>query len=391
MRCTVNLVLLNGIGLKRPVAPPVPRVFKHTRYGASVWALYLFQRFGLHQTVGNICRFTSAFELPLSGTTLVSQNHGFVKLFRTVYQALLEHLSGAEIIYGDETGWPLQHAGAGGGGQHQRAWLWMLGTAQVVCLHIDPHRSADAAQPLYRGFEQPRSPPVVLVCDRYSVYLKLADQFGLTLQHCWAHLRRDFIAVATGRDALQPWCDQWLDRIGALYQCNYERLEHFDETLPVNQQNTQFTACHQRLENLMDEFFSTARRELHNLTSECAQYQPLNSATTYQRQFSVFVQQPKVCLDNNFSERMIRDSVISRQLSFGSKGDIGAQLTAYMVSIIATLRLNDIRVYDWLLDYLNACAANGGQPPADLSAWLPWHMAPERRAQLKVGYNAQAP
>ena len=85
---------------------------------------------------------------------------------------------------------------------------------------------------------------------------------------------------------------------------------------------------------------------------------------------------------------MIRDSVIARHLSFGSKGDIGAQLTAYMVSIIATLRLNDIRVYDWLFDNLSACAANGGQPSADLSARLPWHMAPEWRAQFKVGYHA---
>jgi hypothetical protein len=36
----------------------------------------------------------------------------------------------------------------------------------------------------------------------------------------------------------------------------------------------------------------------------------------------------------------------------------------------------------WLSAFLQACAEHGGQSPRDLSAFLPWQMAPERRAEL---------
>src|SRR2546428_2011 len=36
----------------------------------------------------------------------------------------------------------------------------------------------------------------------------------------------------------------------------------------------------------------------------------------------------------------------------------------------------------WLSTFLQACAENGGTCPTDLSAFLPWHMTPERREEL---------
>ncbi len=44
-------------------------------------------------------------------------------------------------------------------------------------------------------------------------------------QHFGSHLRRNFINAAAGRDDLDDWSEQCLDRIGHLYQLNYGRLE----------------------------------------------------------------------------------------------------------------------------------------------------------------------
>jgi transposase len=56
-----------------------------------------------------------------------------------------------------------------------------------------------------------------------------------------------------------------------------------------------------------------------------------------------------------------------------------------MFSLFMTLRLWGINPRTWLTAYLEACAANGGQPPASLSAFLPWTMDADRLAQMRRG------
>ena len=55
-----------------------------------------------------------------------------------------------------------------------------------------------------------------------------------------------------------------------------------------------------------------------------------------------------------------------------------------MYSIIGTLKMNGIDVLRWLEEWLETCAANGGRPPEDLSAWLPWSMSEERKRALSI-------
>ena len=82
------------------------------------------------------------------------------------------------------------------------------------------------------------------------------------------------------------------------------------------------------------------------------------------------------------AERLIRGPVIGRRLSFGSDSETGATLAALMYSVIAAPTLNRIDVPRWLEAWLEACARNGGQPPADPSPWLPWSMDDARRCEL---------
>ena len=93
---------------------------------------------------------------------------------------------------------------------------------------------------------------------------------------------------------------------------------------------------------------------------------------------SVFVDRPRVPLDNNLAERLLRGPVIGRRLSFGSDSETGARFTALMYSVVGTLRLNGIDVQRWLTAWLAECAHNGARPPSDLSPWLPWSRSEER-------------
>ena len=110
----------------------------------------------------------------------------------------------------------------------------------------------------------------------------------------------------------------------------------------------------------------------------------LHSLLEYEAGLRVFVQRPEVPPDNNAAERALRGAVIARYTSFGSGSADGAQLTERMYSIYATLQLAGLNPYTWTRDYLEACARNGRQRPADLGPWLPWRMDAARRAELSL-------
>ncbi len=42
--------------------------------------------------------------------------------------------------------------------------------------------------------------------------------------------------------------------------------------------------------------------------------------------------------------------------------------------------LNDLNPLKWLQACFEACARNGGRPPDDVEAFLPWHMPEEQKA-----------
>ncbi len=51
-----------------------------------------------------------------------------------------------------------------------------------------------------------------------------------------------------------------------------------------------------------------------------------------------------------------------------SASETGAELAGHLYSVFGTLALAGLRPYPWLMDYLRACAASGGRPPADARA-----------------------
>ena len=113
-----------------------------------------------------------------------------------------------------------------------------------------------------------------------------------------------------------------------------------------------------------------------------AQGKALYSLLAHEDGLGVFVLDPRVTPNNNTAERALRGAVIGRKTSFGSGSEQGARLTALLYSAYGTLQLWGLNYYAWTLDYLDACARNGGRAPEDLAPWLPWSMDERRRAQL---------
>ena len=357
-------------------APPVPRLFPRTPYGISFWARFLFEHCACFRPVRRVAAWFSSHGLAVSPGTLANSRKRFAALFETLYEAILAHQNDAALRHADETSWRVQELR--GEERSSRAWLWTSVSADAVCFHIDASRSAEAGLKL---FAEARS-DTVIVCDRYSAYKRLVSLLGglVILAFCWSHARRDFIDCAAGQERLTQWCQGWIERIAEIYLLNDTRLKHYDPGLEL--QTPAFGAAQGALEKAVQRLFADAEAELAALPDTAREGKALRSLVNHREGLCVFVDNPLVPMDNNTAERILRAPAIGRGLSFGSDSEDGARFTAIMYSVVGTLSMNGIDVLRWLEAWLKACAENGGQPPADLSPWLPWSMSEERRREL---------
>ena len=359
-------------------APPVARLFDNTPYGVSVWVCLLYERFVCCRPLHRVAAWLADMGLAISPGTLADSTKRFVPLFEPLAKAILAHQNEAPLRHADETSWRVQAYREKG--RSSRAWLWTSVSDDAVYFHIDPSRSAEVAMKLFGSVKD----IVVLVCDRFSAYKKLARELGgkVILQWCWAHQRRSFIDCAAGHVRLRRWCQRWIERIALIYRLNEARLKHYDRAHTLERQSPTFDVAHAKLKKAVDELFAAAEAELAGLTDRARRAKPLRSLLNHREGLCVFVDKPFVPMDNNRGELSLRAAVIGRRLSFGSDSEKGAGFTATMYSVAGTLAINGIDVRRWLQEWLTACAENGGKPPDDLSPWLPWSMSEERRREL---------
>ncbi|MYG52176.1 MAG: IS66 family transposase [Rhodospirillaceae bacterium] len=360
------------------IVPPPVRLFTRTPFGISVWARILYERFACFRPLRQVAAWMTDQGLAMAPGTVASSVRRFLPLFAPLGEAILAHQDEMAVRHGDETGWRIQALGETGGSR--RAWLWISVSADAVYYHIDSSRSAEAAMKLFGSVKG----TVFLVCDRYSAYIKMARELDgkVILCWCWIHQRRDFIECAAGQVKLRQWCEDWIERFASVFRLNKERLKHYDPALALELQSPAFDAAHAALKKAVEQLFAQGEAELADLPDTARQGKALRSLLKHREGLSVFVDNPLVPMDNNLPERELRRAVIGRRLCFGSDSEDGAGFTATMYSVFATLVLNGINVLRWLEAWLEACAENGGQPPEDLSPWLPWTMSEERKLEF---------
>jgi transposase len=97
-----------------------------------------------------------------------------------------------------------------------------------------------------------------------------------------------------------------------------------------------------------------------------------------------FVDDPRIPMDNNISERRLRGPALGRKNYYGSGAVWSGHLAAALFSILATLKLWQLNPRRWLLWFLQSCAEAGGKAPQDIQSFLPWNLSPEKRSELST-------
>jgi transposase len=225
----------------------------------------------------------------------------------------------------------------------------------------------------------------VLEVDRYSAYKTMAQVKSglLVLAFCWAHVRRDFVGVGKSWSELTPWALAWLRRIRRLYQVNRERLQHTPGSAKFPEQDVLLRQAIEamRIETLRELSDPTLRRPCRKV---------LESLEEHWQGLVRFVEDPRIPMDNNASERAGRGPAVARKNFYGSGSLWSGRLTVAMFSLLATLTRWNINPRKWLTWYLENCAAAGGKAPEDIEPFLPWNLSAERQATLAMRNPAPA-
>lgn len=350
-------------------APPPLRLIEKSPYDISFWVEVMLAKYRYGQPLHRFSQQLEDRGLPVSSGTIVGGLERLAPLFEPVMEAFYVKQMSETLFWNDETRWEVFEAVEGK--TTTRWYLWVTRSETVIYFNIDPSRSGAVPGAHFAGLQ---GEMVIIICDRYSAYKKLARLSEVVvLAFCWAHMRRDFLGSAHHTE-LEEWVLHWKAQIGLLYHYNRERLQHWVPERALTEQSEEFNSHHAAVKNLLEQMHQEAAAEVDKEASP----ELSRAAATQQRKvcksllehwegLTRFVENPQVPLDNNLAENAQRGPVVGRKNYYGSGSIWSASLAAMLFSLFGTLGMWGLNSYHWLTAYLTACAENGGKPPADTS------------------------
>ncbi|HKO91417.1 MAG TPA: IS66 family transposase, partial [Polyangiaceae bacterium] len=206
-----------------------------------------------------------------------------------------------------------------GNGDNKRWQTWAVVAPNAVSYRILDSRSAAAAAEVLGDYAG------MLLCDGYSAYESLRKRGGkFEIARCWAHVRRKFVeAEEVAPDAAR----QVLDLIGELYAAEAGC-------------STEDARARIRTERSRD---IVRRIQDWALKQEGLPRSPLQKAIAYMGDLWPgllrFLDDPRLALDNNATERALRGVVLGRKNHFGSRSERGSEVAALFYSVIESAKL----------------------------------------------------
>jgi transposase len=357
-------------GKRTFTAASLPKLIPKGLYGTSIWVEIVLDKYYSYRPTERFLASWRLGDLNLAAGTVTDGLQRLEVLLRPIYEAIKERNPHGDLHLADETRWRVFVVQEGKQGYGW--WLWVLSGPDTVVYVLDASRSHAVPEGHYRAESRG-----VLVVDRYAAYKAMiwVKDGVIVLAFCWSHVRRDFIRVGKGWPKLKTWALEWLRQIRVLYQINHRRLAAEQDSVAFEEAN----CC---LRQAVAEMKAQRETELAraDLATPCRK--ALESLAAHWEGLTLFVDDPRIPMDNNTSEQRGRGPAVARKNFYGSGSLWSGQLAAASFSIFATLALWGLNPRKWLTWYFERCAAAGGKIPGDISLFLPWNLTQEKRREL---------
>ena len=294
-------------------------------------------------------------------TTMVSWVKLGHELLQPVVEVMRKTIIDSPRVNSDDTRIVVQDRKHKGGSRKGFLWVY-LNPELDAFFDYTRGRSRDGPKKIFDERDK-GLPPGHLQVDAYVGYDGIFHTGRMIEVGCWAHARRGFYEAMTTAPEEGAWVLAAIRRLYAIEgQASNEHLgEEARLELRQSESGPLLDALYDYLEGLRD-------------TEKALPESPLGKAITYavnQREaLSRFLVDASLPLDNNISERALRQVVVGRRNWLFAGSDEGAKRAATIYSVVVSCWLQKIDPFSYLRDVLPRLAA--GDDPQELTPrmWL---------------------
>jgi len=262
-------------------------------------------------------------------------------LIQPLINLLQDRLLAYDILGMDET--PIQVLKEPGRKATSNSYLWVQRGGPpdqtVILFHYDPSRGQAVAKELladYRGFIQ---------SDGYEVYAAIAtSRSDITLVGCMAHARRKFdeAVKAQGKKG-KPKTGKAM--MGLAY---IQKLYRIEKILKDASPEERYQGRLEQAHTVLDELRGWLDKSLPEVAPASATGKALNYLHNQWDKLISYLEDGRLSIDNNATERAIKPFVIGRKNWLFSDTQRGARASANLYSLIETAKANGLEPYHYL-------------------------------------------
>lgn len=302
--------------------------------------------------------------IPMSRSTLTDLFHATAEKLAPLSQRLVTLVAASEIVQADETSLVMQQP-------FKRGFVWTFLSDEIIAYRFAPDRSGETPLAVLGGTHG------TLVVDAYTGYNRVVDVDGRARSSCLAHVRRKFFEAHVGGQANAR---RALDLILDIY-----RVEHEAKQRGIVRSAAHLELRQTRGRAAMDAFLAWLDENKQQYPPKSALGQAISYARNRGDTLTRFLDDVRIPLDNNASERALRIVALGRKnFLFVGNPNCGENL-AGLYSLIATCDLHDVDPLEYLRDVLIRVDTH---PASNIDALLPHRWAPPTRIATAIDVAA---
>jgi len=263
--------------------------------------------------------------------SLIEGTHNLADFIEPVYHELKKEIMESKVLHADETPHRMLE-----GDKRQNWYLWGFSNQKTSYFELHGTRSGEVASSILAN-----SACEYLMSDVFSGYGKaIKDTNLIRLEkdknspkiqniYCNAHARRKF---KEAEDAFPDESKFFIEQYQKIYHLESQSKEKPD----IKSSNR----------SKMIEFFEEMKdRAMMNFTAYSSK-SSIGKAMSYflgnYDEFTKFIKNVDLPIDNNPQERLMRNPVIGRKTWYGTHSKRGAKTAAIMFSIVETCKMNNV-------------------------------------------------
>lgn len=292
----------------------------------------------------------------MSPSTLCDLFHRGAWFMQPLARRILELIAASTHVNADETSLKVQDKD-----ECRRCYVWdFIATNEDGFLMVAYRFSADrsGATPI----EVLGQTTGVLQVDGFTGYNQVTTPDTRSRAGCWAHARRKFfLAIETSPEEAHTA----IDFIREFYEVEYDAV-----TRKILGSERHLALRRTVTRDAVDRFYEWVAKTQGRARPKSKLGEALTYVTNQRGPLELFLEDPKIALDNNVSERQLRLIALGRKNFLFVGNETAGSNLAINQTIVSTCAANGINPFDYYADVLIRTQTH---PVADLDALLPWN------------------